>query len=448
MILERLSKVLARIFFVSIFFVLVGIFLLHYAISGQAVYGDGIGYYAHLHSWIIDNDWDYTNEYQHLYTPENNNALAPVSVDAVQIVEMSPKKVAANHFFPGTALLLLPGYVLAAAIVVVARVVGVVVSDSGYGDIFQILTGITAIAYVSAGLWLLEKCLKNLGFQKLAARIAVTAILGATPLLYYGSYDVINSHGVSFFLSCWFFYEVLVPKKRHLVLGLIAALATMARVQNIVLVLLYGLLQLEALRARKVNLKILMKQVVMFGLAYCVTLIPLIIYWSEVFGNFANHTYIQAFLNEHQTGSSSNWVGALFDERNGLFSKSPLLFGVFLSYLYLIFKEKKLLYWPLLLFFVLEFSIISLQGGWKAAAFGGRMFISSLPFFAVATAMIVQKIPRKNYLITTVAITIFILINFLQIGHFVLIGKEAEGQKAGLEQRTRTRIQRLLNSQK
>jgi hypothetical protein len=90
------------------------------------------GYYAHLHDWTFDNDWDYTNEYKHIYSPENNNADHPQSVDVVQIVGVAKNGRAANHFFPGTALLLLPYYLLADGVVQLLSWIGVHVPRNGY----------------------------------------------------------------------------------------------------------------------------------------------------------------------------------------------------------------------------------------------------------------------------------------------------------------------------
>src|SRR5260221_437169 len=44
-----------RFVYTVVFLICFVAFLLHYAVAGQAVYGDGIDYWVYLHSWYFDN---------------------------------------------------------------------------------------------------------------------------------------------------------------------------------------------------------------------------------------------------------------------------------------------------------------------------------------------------------------------------------------------------------
>ena len=53
------------------------IFLLHFSFSGQAIYGDGIDYWAYLPTIYFDHDLDFKNQFRHIYSPVNNNKVSP-----------------------------------------------------------------------------------------------------------------------------------------------------------------------------------------------------------------------------------------------------------------------------------------------------------------------------------------------------------------------------------
>lgn len=432
-------------FYTVVFVCLLSIFLVHYALSGKAVYGDGIGYYAHLHDWTFDNDWNYTNEYKHIYSPENNNSDHPQSVDVVQIVGVTKNGRAANHFFPGTALLLLPYYLLADGAVQLLSWIGVHISRNGYADIYQIFTGIGSILYLVIGLWCLEKLVLFFFSDKPSARMSVLAIFLSTPLLYYGSYDVINSHAISFFLSSLFFYILLTKNNFSIVLlAVTAGLAIMTRVQDMFLAGIFvvqGALQVVSKEEHWAGTG---KKILLFLCVIIIVMVPLYLYWFETFGSFTQHTYIQAFLKERGSNPSIDWLGSIFDTRNGLFIKSPLLLLLFGWYLYQCWKQKKFLYWQLALFFLFQYLIISLQGGWKAAAYGGRMYISSLPFFAMILGSIFKRFTQQETVKIISILLLAICINVITIVSFILFTKDAQQGFRGIELQTQERMNKIF----
>lgn len=446
-LIRYIATKINSVFFLTLFICLVSVFLLHYAITGKAVYGDGIGYYAHLHDWVFDNDWNYTNEYKHIYSSENNNAVLPQSVDDVQIVAVTAGGKAANHFFPGTAVLLLPFYWLADVVTRVLISFGASMARNGYSDIYQLVTGIGSIFYVVAGVFFLEKLVVFYFKSTITAKASVVTILLASPLLYYGSYDVINSHPISFFLSSIFFY-VLLTKNNFSValLAVIAGTAVMTRVQDIFLVAIFIIQTLVEVVKKQNFFVTVVKKLLLFFVVFLVTLLPLYLYWSETFGSFAQHTYIQAFIKERAGNINTNWLGSFFDIHNGLFIKTPLLLVLFGWYCFSSWKEKKFLYWQLALFFLFQCVIISLQGGWKAAAYGGRMYISSLPFFAVILGSLFSHTSKKQLVKIFFIVLFGIAINLGSIINFVLFAKEAEQGNRGIEVRTKERIKLLFSS--
>lgn len=413
-----------RLLFGLIFVVCSTIFSMHYYVSRQAVYGDGIGYYAHLHSWVIDGDWDYTNEYQHIYSAENNNSLQPVSSDQIQIVGVTSNGKAENHYSPGVAVLLLPFYLAAHGISALLNVVGISVSLHGYGDIYQIMTGIGAICYLVLGLWLLDQIVYQLVKDRVVSRIAVLSVFFATQLLYYGSFDVINSHFASFFLVTYFYYvytQRYLNRKKIFLLGITAGLITINRIQDSAIAVLWFIFEIKNIFSLS-NVINLLKKCIIFLTGFVLALWPLLYHWQHTFNGIFQHTYIRN-LERDLSWRSIDLLGSFFHQTTGLFTKSPILLIALVYFIVRVQKNRTPPYMMLFWFFVIEAMIITIQGGWYAAAYGGRMYISSLPFFALVLGELLLELKNKRRFLVYGLPLLFVVINIFTAVVFVLRNK-------------------------
>jgi hypothetical protein len=413
----------SKLVYLFIFIFSILIFLVHYYVSQQAVYGDGIGYYAHLRSWVIDGDWNYTNEYKHLYNHQNNNALEPAFADQVQIVSTTSDGRAENQYSPGVAILLLPFYVVAHFFSLTLHFLGVEVSMTGYSDLYQIMTGIGAITYVVFGLWLLEQVLKKILLNDEMALLTTLTIFFATQLLYYGSFDVINSHFASFFLISSFFYISIIKKattKNIFLLGLFAGLLTVNRLQDGIIAILWILFQFNQQNFE--SLKLFFIKIGTFCLGCILSLWPLLYHWQNTFSSIFEQTYFRNL--ERDLGTHGvDLLGSFFHPVTGLFIKAPVLL---LALIYGVYISRRKIHSYLFLpgaFFIIQSIIITIQGGWYAAAYGGRMYISSLVFFAFLLGLLFKDLKNRNTYIPYITAGIFVFINFFSIVHFVIIQK-------------------------
>jgi hypothetical protein len=424
------------------------VFLIHYAVSGQAVYGDGIGYFAHLHTWVIDRDFDHTNEYKHIYNHTNNNAQVPLVSPVVQIVATTKAGKAENHYSPGVALLLIPAYGVAHGLSLAAQSLGWPVSSTGYGDLYQILSGIAAVLYVVTALWLLEKIVLTFTGDASMSRLASLAIFLTTSLFYYGSYDVLNSHFASFFLIVYFFY-LFIKKDRsvlsNFLLGMLAGLLITNRLQDGVVVIIWLLDFCKSLySSREVKWKISLFNVVAFGVGACCMILPLLIHWSVTFTDLTQHTYLRGLLLTYGDQNFPNLLGSLFHPMTGLFFRAPLLLIAYLSFWWYLKKWSSWNITLLHLFFIIQYVIITLQGGWHAAAYGGRMYISSLVFFAVLIGKLLAVLKEKDIKYPIILISFFTILNMCSLVSFIVWEKGAESGRKGLETRTLERINSWL----
>ena len=414
------------------------VFLVHYSLAGQAVYGDGLGYFAHLHSWVFDRDLNFANEFRHVYSPENNNSSKPISAPDIAFVETLPDRSAGNYYNPGTAVLLLPFYLFADLISGLGNAIGLSLPRNGYADLYQIISGLGAVLYAVFGVYLLEKILKQTGFSEKVSFFSAILIFLGTHLFYYGSYDVLNSHFASFFANALAWWLIVSHKSKRGVIaaGLAAGLAACIRPQDGILIFAMAgyLWQTKS------------KYIPGFVLGLIPGLSMWLIFSSTVFGAFWKHTHVLYLWSRVGDGTIINWLSSLFDGRNGLFIKSPVLL-VSLIFLGL---NRKLLKKPVILwtgiFFVIQHVIISFQLGWTAAAYGGRMYTSSLIFFGLILAGLMEKLWEKRGTIFTLAFgVVFILLNWYSMARFILFDRETSDGKGGVEKSTLLRLQKIQN---
>lgn len=412
------------------FFASAIIFLTHYAFSGQAVYGDGIDYWAYLHSIYFDHDLNFENEYKHTYSPENNNNPSPDKAPEVQKTRITSIGKTDNLHPPGTAIIWLPVFILADIISLFFRL-----PRNGYADIYQVFAGLWSVALVIVALRLNELLVYKFVKDKKISFLSTLGIFVATPLLYYGSYDILNSHFASFFLSSLVLYLLLVlpiSLKTTLMLGASIGMSALIRLQE-ALLLVPAIIYFYK-KYKSPNLKILN-----LLLSWTIIILPLPFIWLYLYGKPVPETYGGLGLG--------GWVkfGSLFHFTNGFFFRTPILLFSLIGIKYLL-KKDKLIFLLFSAFFVLQYLLITFQAGWVASSYGGRMYISSLPFFAILLGYTLKSIQQKwNYRYSMLIVILFSVINLISIFSFVLLEKEVNsGKKRGLEEHTQQKVERLI----
>jgi len=438
-----------KYFYCGLIFISLFIFLFHYIVTGQAVYGDGIGYYAYLHSIVKDGNLDTTNEYKHIYSPENNNLVVPFKSESVQIVRADKEGKAQNQYGIGVAFLLLPFYITANSISLLLNYFGAQVPTHGYSDIYQIFTGIGALVYGISGLFILERLIVGKLKSLNAARTSVLVIFFATNLLYYSAFDVINSHFASFFISTLLFYVFLIyddSVRKYISLGLLTGLIVNIRPQDGSIAVIF-IIDIFSKYAKNRSLAELVKKIFAFFAAISVGGIVLIYNWTYHFGTFFKHAYFGDAMGYLSQGKI-DLLGSLFSKQSGLFTISPVLLIAAIYIIYaLINKKLDNKYGIFIVFFLIQYLIISLHGGWRAAAYGGRMYISTYPIFALFLAELINLIDNKfgrRFALFTMCC--FVILNLSTMYNFIMYKKQTEGESSGTELRTLQRFEKFKNN--
>lgn len=415
--------------YIFIFLFAGGGFLAHYLLAGEAVYGDGIDYWSHLHSWRFGKIFDYDSEYKHVYSPENNNLIYSLSAPVPLKTRITSLEKTDNPHPPGTAVLLLPWYVWADELAGIFHL-----PRNGYSDIYQIFCGIGVVTYVVLGLFICERIINRVVGKSPWVRWGIIGIFMATPLLYYGVYDVINSHGVSFFVAALFWYKYLTwkldKKSDYLYLGMILGLAFIIRLQE-VLLWLPVLYKLVKNRPRQAGVKL-----VLLFISFAVVIFPLVWQWKTLYGGYWPETYIIG-------RTFKDWWGVFIHPTNGLFSVSPILV-VSISGILMGVRKYPIVF-LMGIIFLMQIVAVSYQGGWSDAAYGARMFISSLVAAAFGLTIFLNYISRRfDVRWVKLCLLFLIIMNMLNIGQFTLFKKQVNsGMKQGLEEHVEKRLEYL-----
>lgn len=306
----------AKRLFLIIFFVYLLGFFAHAVYLGKTVYGDGAYYFSWLQSAVVEQ------------------RLPP----------------APNKYTIGPALLWSVPYVWTHTII----------RGTGNEFPYQLVVGTTSVLYTLFGLVLLRILTNN---------ATVLAIAFATNLLFYGSLDPVNSHGLSFFASSLFL--TFLFRRNALLAGLSLGLLGTIRPQDLVLgVAAFGMLRKEEWGA--------------FFTGTLLGFLPQLAVWQVQYGSI--------FLVPYLTREGFNFLQphifeVLFSPQNGLLLYSPILALGFWG-----FKRS------FSLAILLELLIVSSWSTWwQGASYGGRMFVSSLPLFAFGIASFFQWFIKRGW---------------------------------------------------
>jgi len=361
------------------------IFILHFRIVGSGVWGDGQYYYAYLRSAVVDGDLNFKNELEH-FSRE---------------IEVTKTGMVANKYSIGPALFWLPFFLI-----------GQMLSRSdGYASLDQIATGIGAIFYGVAGLILCYEICRKYYSQKISL-LATVALFLCSNLFFYTAVDPINSHAVSFFASSLFvFLWVSIDEKKScqlFLLGAIGGVLAVIRNQDIIFSLPVAL---------KLALKKNVSRVFIFLSGILIAFIPQIIVWRILYGQIMS-PYLLA--GERFYFLQPQILTVLFNFQNGLFLYSPILVLSIIGLFYLFPKSRFLAASGLVLFILQLYIVASWHYFTQGASYGGRMFISLMPYFILGFAALAEKY-KQMFGKIVILVSIFAAVNIGSIIGFLLI---------------------------
>ncbi len=399
------------IFIFAILLVILLVARIHF--TGKAIVGDGLGYYAHLRSAVVDGDLNYENEFLE-YNKFGHAVPDPYKRTVTGHVP--------NKFFVGSAILWTPFFLVAHAITIEAAHFGVKVVPDGYSILYQFFIGLGSIIYGLIGLILIYKILLFF-FQKKESLFASVLITFATNVLYYLTTESTMAHAMSLFavsLFAYFWIKNLGNRtyRSIILLGISAGLMTLIRPQDmmfsiIIFMELSGILKFNSKIASSVIERI--KKAVLFCVIYFIMLIPQFIVWKILYGQFIVYSY----SNEGFNYFSPHLLDTFFSAYHGLISWTPVILPALIG-LALFCRKRPKIGTALLVAFAVQWYINAAWWcWWFGVSFGNRAYISCSFIFAIGIATFISE--TKKWMLTVRFISVVLIAwNLLFISQFSL----------------------------
>jgi len=408
------------------------VFLLLFVVSlpfvNPWIHGDGVGYYAYLHSPLIDHNLQFENEWQAGNASFTMGRLGPHG--EVLASQYTSTHHIDNHFSVGPAILWAPFVGTVHFVLVCLDHFGANFSLSGFSRPYLLAMALSTALYGFLGLWL-SFCLARHYISEKWAFLATVGYWFASPLPVYMYLNPSWSHAHSLFsvaLFLWYWHRTRGRRTafQWVVLGLLAALMANVYYLNVILLLVPGCEAIaqyvDAIRTgpesqqsgwRK-SVPNLLSFHLLLGLIFVIGMLPTLITKKIIYGGFFTTGYPGA----------SDWLWArpvlfkvLFSSDHGLLSWTPILILAILGIAMFrrLDRPHAFSLWITLVSF---YYVIACYENWDGlASFGNRFFISLGPIFILGLAAFFERIndlwrnESKAFVAGALAVSIFIAWN-------------------------------------
>jgi hypothetical protein len=309
----------------------------------------------------------------------------------------------------GMALMYLPAFVAAHSIVSFTGF-----PADGFSIPYQLSLQIWGLLFTLIGLYYLRKLLKYYYSDTVVSIVLLLLVLG-TNYLNYATIDVGMSHSwlftlyVFLLLNTHYFYQTL-SAKFAIRSGFIIGLLVLIRPTEIIACLIPLLWGVESLSDLKNRFKLLIrnnKTVAVAALGLFSVVFIQLFYWHYVSGQWIVYSYRDQgfnFLRPHAFMYSWSY-------RAGWLRYSPMMLLCFVGFLIYAWRGKNK--FAVMIFFALNYYIVSAWNVWDYGGFSGRAMIQSYPVLLFAMASFIELTIQKKYLalVATPVIILFVYIN-------------------------------------
>jgi hypothetical protein len=371
-----------------------GLVLLSLAFTFRPVVaGDGVNYFAYLHSLVVDHDLDFRDEYRAA-------RAAGISVDPTLTATPTATGLVANFQPVGSALMALPFYLAALAL-----------HPSGepqFGRPFLAAFSLASLFYGLLALALSARLAWGSTGSRNAALAAAAVAALTTPLVFYLLYEPSYSHtfsafAVSAFVLVWWRGRPDRSVAGWLALGLLGGLLGLVRIQDAPLAAI-ALLDLPRARSRFWP----------FVPGFLVGFAPQLVVDHVLFGTWLPYRP-PAFALSFWPG---HYLDVLLSSHNGLLTWSPVFA---LAALGLVLLPDRRLALAALVAFAVELLIDGSAPDWSGGlSFGMRRFLDLLPFVVVGLTELVR---RMHPWVSAIGGSLLALWNFVLVANFLYVIK-------------------------
>lgn len=333
---------------------------------------DAPEFFVYLPSLAFDHDLDFSNDWLALgydHPPPRTSQGLP-----------------GNKHPIGPALVWSPFYLAAHAYVAVDHALGGPYLPTGYAPPYRRSVALGTLAVVVLGSALLLRVLERQAGRG-AARWALVALLGASPLLFYALVASSMSHGAAFGVAAALVFALdrlrrAPTRGAWLLAGALLGLVTLTRWQAAVLALAFVPVALALWRERRLRVADGLLAVGAALLAF----VPQMLAWRRLYGSLVTMPQGGGFVD----WSSPHLLETLFSADHGLFTWTPLTALGLLGLLALVRREGALA-WGALLACAATAWVNGGVDDWAAGeAFGARRYDVVLPFLGLGLGQAVR----------------------------------------------------------
>jgi len=298
----------------------------------------------------------------------------------------------------------------------VARMLGY--EANGYSPPYKIALMLSAVFYLAVGLYFLKKVLERYFSQPVTAITLIAVTIGSN-LLQYATAEATMPHSYNFALFSVFLYAGMKWHEKHnlsysIFLGLLSGLIALIRPTNILIIIVFILWGVHDLNTLKERLLLFLKKyhlIAVMAVFFIIVWIPQLIYWKFISGSYWFYSYVGErffFLHPHI-------IKGLFGYRKGWLLYTPMM-ALALIGIGMMYKRLKELFFPVLIFTVLNiYVILSWWSWWYGGGFGLRAFIDSYSLLAIPFAVFVSWALSRNVVVKTASVVLICALMALNI---------------------------------
>jgi hypothetical protein len=367
---------------------------------------DGFSYYVYLPSWFLYHDTTLSSVAR--------DCCGGDFPDFTAIVRWPGTRQWVNAHPIGVAVMQTPFFLAAHALTRWSNL-----SPDGFSLYYQHAAGLSGLAWIVAGLWVLRDLLRR-HFSDGVTAATLISILFGTNLYHYATYDSSYSHPYSFFL-----FAALLDLtdrwhrsgERHpVLLGLTAGLIVLTRHTNALALLvfpLYGAADRRTLREAGARLARDWRALgAMLAVAAAVVLPQLVLYYRAT-----GHALVSSYGSLGFNFASPHVFGVLFSVQKGVFFWSPLLL-LAVAGLFFTRGTARAFVLPSLLFLAVNTYLIASWWDWQfGASYGHRGFVDSLPMLSIGLASVYSRANDRALLrhVLQVGVSLAVALSLVQM---------------------------------
>lgn len=267
-------------------------------------------------------------------------------------------------------------------------------NSTGYEPIYAWSIHLGMIIYVLLGLWYARKTLL-LWKNEHTSGMSIFVIFFGSNLFCYTLINSEMTHGPLFFLSSIYFYHVCqwqrTQKVKYVfIFSFLLGLITLIRpteFSQIVFPILIGLGGSDTFKKKAQSIVQLKWNLLLSILLFLIPIIPQLWFWKMQSGQWFFFSYGK---NERFFWTDPQLINVLFSYRKGWLVYSPLMILSLFGFVFL-YQKNKILFWPIMGYFVVNIYLISSWWDWAyGGAFGLRALVQTYAFLIIPLAYFIE----------------------------------------------------------